>query len=282
MPPLSLPDERTGAPAAEDILHARKVLARALQGIEGRHRAVLGSGAQRILCFGDPEADTLVVHFHGGGYRQGQPEMVGSYAARLADAAGVEVWCPAYRLAPEHPFPAALIDAIEVRAHLQGRRPRRLVLAGDSAGGGLAAALVQAFAAQGLALAGLILHSPWLDLRVTSDSYSRNAASDPFFSQAAASKAAAAYLQGHDACDPLVSPLLADPADYPPTLLTVGSGEVLLDDALAFSEQFAAAGTQVRLRDVAGMDHIAVIRGPQHTGSQVVFEETVSFLRGLR
>lgn len=279
-PPL--PIERAGQAAPEDLLNSRKFLAEVLCGIETGAQAIRGAGANRILCFGDSRAQTLVVHFHGGGYRQGQPEMIAGYAARLAEEADVEVWCPAYRLAPEYPFPAALIDAMHVRAYVEERKPRRLVLAGDSAGGGLAAALTQVWNLQGVSLTGLVLHSPWLDLRLTSESYRRNAATDPLFSRASASAAAQAYLQGHLPADPLVSPLLADPPLFPRTFLSVGSGEVLFDEAVAFHARLAEAGRGICLRQVEGMDHVAVTRGMQHHGATEIFNETVSFLTQIR
>lgn len=281
---LQLPHlvERAGFAAPDDLLLLRARLAAAVGVMEDRGAATLSSGTNRILRFGDPGAETLVVHFHGGGYRQGQPEMSARYAASLANAASVEVWCPAYRLAPEHPFPAAILDAAAVLSHVAERRPRYLVLAGDSAGGGLAAALAQICATQAIGLSGLILHSPWLDLRVASASYAANADSDPLFSKHAASSAAAAYLQGHAPTDPLASPVLADPALFPPSLLSVGSGEVLLDDARTFHEQLRDAGREVRLCQIDAMEHVAVTRGLDNVGASLIFEETVRFLARLR
>lgn len=223
-----------------------------------------------------------VVHFHGGGYRLGMPEAVGPYARQLADRCAVDVYCPAYRLAPDHPFPAALNDGWAVVQALLADYPGGMILAGDSAGGGLAAAIAAELGAAGTGLAGLILHSPWLDLAVTSPSYIDNAGSDPLFSQSAATDAAAFYLQhGTTAADPLASPLLADPALFPATLLTVGSGEVLRDDALALHARLISAGQNVRLLQVDGMDHVAVTRGPDLPGSAEALAATQAFLTSV-
>jgi len=220
-----------------------------------------------------------VLHFHGGGYRMGMPEAVSAYALSLADGCAVDVYCPAYRLAPDAPFPAALNDGWAVARALLDGYAGPLVLAGDSAGAGLAAAIATELAAGGVTLSGLVLHSPWLDLTLTSASYAENAASDPLFSAEKATAAAQAYLQGGAlADDPLASPLFADPALYPPCLLTVGSGEVLRDDALALHDRLHQAGRPVSLLNVAGMDHVAVTRGADLPGSRETFAATLDFL----
>src|SRR5579863_6717523 len=144
-----------------------------------------------------------ILHFHGGGFRLGRPEQIAPFAAALASRCQVRVVCPAYRLAPEHPFPAALVDGWSVMSALiPGDGP--LIMSGDSAGGGLAAGLA---GRAGGRLAGLILLSPWLDLTVTSPSYASNADWDPLFSAASAGVAASFYLQGASPQDPLASPV---------------------------------------------------------------------------
>lgn len=235
----------------------------------------------RTIRFGHarPDAPTIV-HFHGGGFRQGAPEVCARYASALAHATGATVLCPAYRLAPEAPFPAGLNDGMRVLRHL-APSPAPLMLAGDSAGGAIAAALAQLCARDGIAVAGLVLHSPWLDLRVTSASYRTNAGSDPLFSEGSATEAARMYLQGYPATDPLASPVLGDPALFPPTYISVGLGEVLLDDARAFHRRLIAASVPATLHEVAGMDHVAVTRGPDLPGSREVLAATLSFLAGL-
>lgn len=276
--------ERPGQSAPADLQAKRDLLAAAIA--SGALPSAAGQADEviagvRTIRFGQPSPDApTIIHFHGGGFRQGAPEVCARHAAALAQAAGAAVYCPAYRLAPEAPFPAALNDGLRVLGHLAAS-PAPLILAGDSAGGAIAAALAQLCAPAGLAIAGLLLHSPWLDLRVTSASYRTNARSDPLFSEASAIEAARMYLQGHPATDPLASPLLGNPALFPPTYISVGLGEVLLDDARVFHRRLTAASTPATLHEIAGMDHVAVTRGPDLPGSPEVLAATLSFLAGF-
>ena len=230
-----------------------------------------GCEVLRVSPTGTPRG--RVLHFHGGGYRLGMPEMDAPFAEALADACGVEVLLPRYRLAPEHPFPCALNDGLAVFDGLSCDLP--LFLSGASAGGGLAAAIASVHSGR---VAGLMLHSAWLDLSVTAASYEANAATDPLFSRASAEAAAALYLQGADPANPLASPLLADPVAFPATLITVGTGEELLDDARAMA---ARLGGKARLLEVAGMDHVAVTRAMEAPGAAEVFAATCSFIDQL-
>lgn len=225
----------------------------------------------RVSPTGTPRG--RVLHFHGGGHRLGMPEMDAPFAEALADACGVEVLLPRYRLAPEHPFPCSLNDGLAVFDGLSGDLP--LFLSGASAGGGLAAAIASIRPGR---VAGLVLHSAWLDLSVTAASYEANAATDPLFSRASAEAAAALYLQGEDPANPLASPLLADPVAFPATLITVGTGEVLLDDARAMT---AGLGGKARFLEVPAMDHVAVTRAMEAPGAAEVFAATCSFIDQL-
>lgn len=282
--PDALP-ERPGQTAPAELQGRRDMLAAAIAG------GALPSGAGqadeviarvRTIRFGQPSPDApTIVHFHGGGFRQGAPQVCARYAADLAHATDAAVYCPAYRLAPEAPFPAALNDGMRVVRHLAVSQGP-LILAGDSAGGAIAAALAQLCAQDGLVIAGLVLHSPWLDLSVNSASYQANAEADSLFSEASAIEATRMYLQGHPATDPLASPLLGDPALFPPTYISVGLGEVLLDDARAFHRRLTAASRSATLHEVAGMEHVAVTRGPDLPGSPEVLAATLCFLAGLR
>ena len=227
----------------------------------------------RVLRFdpaGRPRA--TVLHFHGGGFRQGRPELSAAFAAALAARCGVRVICPAYRFAPEHPFPAALHDACAVARALDDP-----ILSGDSAGGGIAAALGQLCPEA----RGLVLLSPWLDLTVTSACYADNAATDPLFSQASASEAAAQYLQGVPADAMLASPLFADPRAFPPTFVSAGDGEVLADDARSFHARLVAVGVEAQLLIVPGMEHAAVTRGLSLRGAAETFAAVAGFVDAL-
>ncbi|MEO7247549.1 MAG: alpha/beta hydrolase fold domain-containing protein, partial [Novosphingobium sp.] len=220
-----------------------------------------------------------VIHFHGGGYRIGCPEMEGPYASALAKACGVEVIVPQYRLAPESPFPAALNDALEVLWGTTADRP--LVISGGSAGGGLAAGLALLARDEGRKVAGLVLHSPWLDLTVTAPSYWHNAESDEMFSTESAKLAAELYLQGEVPTHPAASPLMGDLAGLPPVLITAGTGEVLIDDATHFHAALQEAGVPSRLLAIDSMAHVAPTRDPAATGAGECFAAVVEFVNGL-
>lgn len=222
-----------------------------------------------------------VLHFHGGGFRLGMPEAVAPYARRLADRCSVDVYCPAYRLSPYHPFPAALNDGWAVASAL-AQLDNGLIVAGDSAGGGLAASIAACLTEARIGSRALILHSPWLDLTVTSKTFEVNARSDALFSRTAAVTAADLYLQQACAPDePVVSPLFHDPALFPQTLITVGAGEVLLGDATAMHDRLREAGIPVRLVEIADMDHIAVTRGLHLPGAAQVMAATEEFLADI-
>jgi acetyl esterase/lipase len=200
-----------------------------------------------------------LLYFHGGGYRLGSARAFRGHASYLAAACGTRVVSVDYRLAPEHPFPAALDDAVAAYRWMLdgGADPARLVLGGDSAGGGLAAALLQRLGDDGLpAPAGTVLLSPWADLRLTAPSYTANAATDGLFSLESATEAAAMYLAGHPATDPLVSPVLADWTGRPPLLVHTSTSEVLRDDALELARAAGAAGVDVRLQEYADQPHV--------------------------
>lgn len=227
---------------------------------------------------GPPRA--TVLHLHGGAFRIGCPEQVAPFAAALTVRCDVTVVCPAYRLAPEHPFPAGLNDACAVLAALsEGGTP--IIVSGDSAGGGLAASLALLTCDAERPPIGLILLSAWLDLTVSRASYDRNAATDPLFSRAAAEEAADLYLQGVAADHPLASPLAGSVAGLPAAFVSVGAGEVLRDDAAAFAARLAEEGVPVRIDVVPGMEHVAVTRGMDLPGAARTFEAVTGFIASL-
>ena len=157
-----------------------------------------------------------------------------------------------------------------------------VLVGGDSAGGGLATSLVVAALAADLPLpSGVALFSPWLDLTVSADSYDTRAQSDMLFSAASATAAADLYLQGWDPRDPLVSPVLADLHGFPPTLLFVGSEEVLLDDALLLATALSRAGSTVALHSVAGMQHVWPTIWPELPESRTALRLLAAFVADL-
>ena len=204
------------------------------------------------------DSDAVLLYLHGGAYVVGTAFGYRSLAAGVARAAGTALFAPEYRLAPEHPYPAAIDDALAAYRGLlaEGYTPGQIVVAGDSAGGGLAAALLVAAKDAGLPQpAGAWLLSPWADLAVEGPSAVSKADEDRLLDQAGLLKRAADYLAGEDPRTPLASPIHADLSDIAPLLITVGSAEILLDDAFRLAARAAAAGTSVRLEVGPGLFH---------------------------
>lgn len=204
-------------------------------------------------------AERSLLYFHGGGYRQGSPAVFAAQLARISRELGATIFAVQYPLAPERPFPAALDTAVQAYAWLTKTKisADRLILWGDSAGGGLAASLLLRLQDEGHHLpAGAALVSPWLDLRVTAPSFTENAQTDELFSAARATEAAADYIAEQDPTNPFISPLLGDWAGQPPLLLLVSRIEVLRDDSIRLAETAAAAGVPVRLEVFPDTQHI--------------------------
>ena len=224
------------------------------------------AGVPVIDCrpVGDASDRPVVVYLHGGGFRVASALAYRSYGSHLAAALDARVVLVDYRLAPEHPFPAALDDSFAVyRAVLdEGVPPSRVIVAGDSAGGGLAASVALRSLADGPVPAGIICCSPWVDLTVTADSYVSRAELDALFSGDAAREAAALYLDGRDPTDPLVSPVFGEWQGAPPMLVLVGDAEVLLDDAHRLAAVAGEAGVDVTVRVFPEMPHIWVMSYP--------------------
>jgi acetyl esterase/lipase len=207
-------------------------------------------GVQGVWMDGPAKASPVVLYLHGGAYVVGTAFGYRSLSASLAQSAGAALFSPEYRLAPEHPFPAAIDDALSsYRGLLQeGYSPERIVVAGDSAGGGLAAALLVAIKDAGLTQpAGAWLLSPWADLAVDGQTAITKADEDRLLDREGLLKCAADYLAGESAMHPLASPIHADLSGLAPLMIAVGSAEILLDDAFRLASKAAAAGTSVRL-----------------------------------
>lgn len=227
-------------------------------GISTEPTTIAGRPGEWLRPAGPPQRGMLL-YLHGGAYVQGSVKTTRAMAARLALASGTPTFIVDYRLAPEHPFPAALDDAVAVVAALRQAHPGQpLAIAGDSAGGGLtmATALRLRDAAQP-APAALALLSPWTDLTLGNATHESQAAADPFFPDRSVLRPAAqAYAAGRDLRTPLISPQFADLGGLPPTLIHVGEREVLLDDARLLADRMAAQGTEVELRVFPGMWHV--------------------------
>lgn len=199
-----------------------------------------------------------ILYLHGGGYNLGSVHTHHALAARIGRACRARVLTIAYRLAPEHLFPAALDDAMRAYCWLlaEGVQPDQLALAGDSAGGGLAIATLVSLRYHGEPMpAAAVCLSPWVDLELTGHSLTANAAADPVLTRAALHAWAKNYLGGKNPRTPLASPLYADLHGLPPLLLQVGAEEILYDDAVRLAERALAAGVQVELEVSKNMFH---------------------------
>ncbi|EGD45155.1 acetyl-hydrolase [Nocardioidaceae bacterium Broad-1] len=225
---------------------------------EARARAVTIGGIPGLELYRDATEGTLL-YLHGGGYVVGSARTGASLADGLAGRAGLRAISIDYRLAPEAPYPAAVEDGLAAYRGLldAGVEPDRLVLAGDSAGGGLTMATLLAARSAGLPQpAAAVLFSPWTDLTLSGATIETKLDADPLFDRAALEWFARRYLGSADPTDPLISPVFADLAGLPPLLIQVGSHEVLLDDSLRLAARAAEADVEVILEVGAELPHV--------------------------
>jgi epsilon-lactone hydrolase len=218
-------------------------------GVPAHWLAAPGTGTGRVLLF-----------LHGGGFELGSVRSDGELAARLGRAGGMRVLFPEYRLAPEHPFPAAVEDVLAAWRWLradQGLSAGSIAVAGDSAGGGLAVALLVAARDAGEALpAAAVLMSPTVDLTSSGASMTERADQDPISTPAMLRQFAADYLAGTDPKTPLASPLFASLSGLPPLLIQVGTADLLLSDSERLAAAAGQAGVDVTLEIGEGLPHV--------------------------
>ncbi len=207
----------------------------------------------------DADRNRVLLYMHGGGYMSGS---IVSHRAMVAEAgrqAAVRTLALGYRLAPEHPFPAALQDVRTAYMYLRASKiePRQIVVAGDSAGAGLAIAMMVSLRDAGLPLpSGAWCISPWVDLAMTGASMTEKAAVDPMISEPYLRELATAYVAGANPRTPLASPLYADLHGLPPIFIQVGSAETLVDDAVRLAGAAANADVAVTLEVYPDMIHV--------------------------
>jgi acetyl esterase/lipase len=226
-------------------------------GIHSQPVSAGGVAAEWLAAAGaDPG---VILYLHGGAYALGSINTHREFVARLADAAGVRGLAIDYRLAPEHPFPAALEDATTAYDWLLagGVEPSQAILAGDSAGGGLALATLIALRDAGQPLpAGAVCISPWADLTLSGASIQGQARADSILDADSLEMYARLYAGDRDRASPLISPLFADLRGLPPLLIQVGTDEILLDDARRCAVRARQAGVDVTLEVWDGMFHV--------------------------
>jgi monoterpene epsilon-lactone hydrolase len=213
------------------------------------------------------DAGRAVLYLHGGGYVIGSINTHRALAARISTAAKARVLVIDYRLAPEHPFPAAVEDSVAAYRWMlaQGLKPSRIAVAGDSAGGGLTVATLVAIRDAKLASPGAgVCLSPWID---------------PMVQKEALLEMAAQYLKGQNARSPLAAPLYADLAGLPPLLVQVGTAETLLDDSTRLAERARKAGVKVTLEPWENMIHVFQVFAPMLDEGQQAIEKIGEFVR---
>jgi monoterpene epsilon-lactone hydrolase len=231
-----------------------------------------------------PGADTgrVLLFLHGGGYQLGSLRSDGELAARLGRASGMRVLFAEYRLAPDHPFPAAIDDVLAAWRWLradQGLKASSIAVAGASAGGGLAVALLVATRDAGEVLpAAAVLMSPTVDLTSSGASITERADQDPFSTPAMLRQFAADYLAGADPKTPLASPLFASLAGLPPLLVQVGTADLLLSDSERLAAAAADAGVDVTLQIGEGLPHVYPIMLGTPEAAEAT-DQTGKFLR---
>jgi acetyl esterase/lipase len=248
-PSASIEQRRAGMERISERVPADVICEKVLAG---------GVNAEWIAAPG-ASADRVILYLHGGGYVVGSINTHRAMISRIARASNARALAIDYRLAPEHPFPAAVDDTIAAYKWLlaQGYKPGKIVIAGDSAGGGLTIAALLAIRDAGLPMpAGAVPISPWTDLEGTGESVRTRAARDVMVTQENLAHSAKQYYGTHDPKDPLVSPVYANFRGLPPMLIHVGDAEILLDDATRVAKSAKSAGVDVELEVWDDMPHV--------------------------
>ncbi|QLC22735.1 alpha/beta hydrolase [Parasphingopyxis sp. CP4] len=254
-------NQADGDPSVEEQRAGMEALAGSFplpEGAQQRAETIAGVPCEWQSVEGAKD-DAVLLYFHGGGYVIGSVNTHRGLVSGFSGATGITGLSVDYRLAPEHPFPAAVEDAVAVYHALleQGRDPAKIAIGGDSAGGGLSLALLLAARERGLpqpACAALL--SPWSDLRIVAKAYESRKESDPMVRKDGISAMAAHYLGDTDPSNPLASPILADLAGLAPMIIHVGDREVLLDDSVDLAARAEEAGVDVTLKVWPDMIHV--------------------------
>lgn len=248
----------------------------------GIEAVTLPHARAQLLVPPDRETERALLYLHGGGYVFGSLQSHGGLAAEVARAARCPVLQLDYRRAPEHPFPAAVEDATAAYRFLleQDLAPRRIAIAGDSAGGGLVLGTLVACQAQGLPLAGAaVCLSPWVDLEATGESYQSRAHLDPLVQRKVVDEVIAHYLNGQDPRSPTASPIHADLTGFPPLLIQVGEREILYSDSEALAHKARAQGLDVTFEEWPDMVHVWHLHYPRLSAARQAIERIGQFVR---
>lgn len=226
---------------------------------------------------------TAILFLHGGGYVMGSPAAYRAFAGQIVSRSKIAAFIPGYRLAPEHPFPAAIEDAVAAYRALPALGFTSIGISGDSSGGGLALALLTylTFTADrgDFPPCGAAVFSPMTDLTLTGASVTDKSAADPILSGESLSKAVAMYLAGHNARDPLASPLYGVRSGLPPIHIDVGEDEVLLDDSVRYADRAQQNGVECALNVWLGLPHGFVSNVGVFQAAEKALDGAAAFLR---
>jgi epsilon-lactone hydrolase len=259
------------------VEHVARVFGRLPAGVDVSPVSMDGLYGEWVRVHGSA-AGSVILYFHGGGYVMGSCRAYRSVVANVAAGSGVDALTFDYRLAPEHPFPAALDDSIAAYQWLlsQQTSPSRIVFAGDSAGGGLCLAALLAIRDRNLPLprAAVVL-SPWTDLTCSGESHMKE---DPLAYKGCFPVFSAYYAGTHDPAEPMISPLFGDLTGLPPLLMYVGEREHLLDDSVRFAEKARAFGVAAVLNVGRGMVHCYPLLSPLFPEAKEAMDEICKFI----
>jgi monoterpene epsilon-lactone hydrolase len=250
------------------------------------YEAASVGGIQGVWCRPADSADhtAAILYLHGGAYVAGSAPAYEHFVGQIVARTRIAAFVAEYRLAPEHPFPAAVEDALAAYAGLAAQGCTRIALAGDSAGGGLALVILSLTVARAKARAGLrpvgaVVMSPWTDLALTGESMETRAEADPLSTRQALATTASLYLGEHDARDPRASPLYGDLTGLPPVLIYVGEDEILLDDATRYGDRLEESGGSCQVNVFEGMMHVFPSNVALLDAAKVALDEAGEFLK---
>lgn len=263
------------------VWHSLSNLLWTASGVETRRDTVAGMNAEWFTP-GKPGKGKILLYLHGGAYIMGNCATHRQLVSYLARACGVRAVLPEYRLAPEHPYPSAIDDALSVYRALRddGYAPGDIIVAGDSAGGGLTMALLLSLRDAGRPMpAGAVLFSPWLDLTASGESMQTRADRDPWFKPADMPVIAAYYCREDELQLPLVSPVYADVNGMPPLFVQVGDDEILLSDSTRLAANVERAGGEITLEVWPEMWHVFQVFVHQMPESRKAIAAIVPFVR---
>lgn len=248
-------------PSARDLFDELMESTPAVDGVRYEKAAVGGVAGWWCRPGQAAVPDAAILYLHGGAYVAGSARAYQHFVGQVAARAKVAAFVPEYGLAPEHPFPTAVNEAHASYRGLVEKGFGKIALVGDSAGGGLALALLSSVVAESrdgflLRPVGTAVMSPWTDLALSGNSMETRAEADPLLTKDSLASTARLYLDGHDSRDPAASPLYGNLSELPPVRIHVGEDEVLLDDSLRYGERFESVGGTIEVHKWEGMIHV--------------------------